>query len=112
MKQYIVYVKTDAQNRIQAVNSSAFLTDTNGWIEIDSGLGDKYYHAQGNYFNKPLYDDRELFNYILKDGKPRERTEEEKNADFILIEQKPSQLDIIEAQITYTAMMTDTLLED
>ena len=25
--------------------------------------------------------------------------------------EKPSQLDIIEAQVTYTAMMTDTLLE-
>ena len=28
-----------------------------------------------------------------------------------LIEEKPSQFDIIEAQVTYTAMMTDTLLE-
>lgn len=27
------------------------------------------------------------------------------------IEEKPSQLDLIEAQVTYTAMMTDTLLE-
>lgn len=26
-------------------------------------------------------------------------------------EEEPSQLDIIEAQVTYTAMMTDTLLE-
>ena len=26
-------------------------------------------------------------------------------------EEKPTQLDIIEAQVTYTAMMTDTLLE-
>ena len=27
------------------------------------------------------------------------------------VEEKPSQLDIIEAQVTYTAMMTNTLLE-
>ena len=27
------------------------------------------------------------------------------------VEEQPSQLDIIEAQVTYTAMMTDTLLE-
>ena len=27
------------------------------------------------------------------------------------VESEPSQLDIIEAQVTYTAMMTDTLLE-
>lgn len=26
-------------------------------------------------------------------------------------EEKPSQIDILEAQVTYTAMMTDTLLE-
>lgn len=29
----------------------------------------------------------------------------------VVIEEQPSQLDIIEAQVTYTAMMTDTLLE-
>lgn len=28
-----------------------------------------------------------------------------------VVEETPSQLDIIEAQVTYTAMMTDTLLE-
>ena len=28
-----------------------------------------------------------------------------------VVEEKPSQLDILEAQVTYTAMMTDTLLE-
>lgn len=28
-----------------------------------------------------------------------------------VVEEIPSQLDIIEAQVTYTAMMTDTLLE-
>lgn len=28
------------------------------------------------------------------------------------VEEKPSQLDRIEAQVTYTAMMTDTLLEE
>lgn len=27
------------------------------------------------------------------------------------VEEQPSQLDILEAQVTYTAMMTDTLLE-
>jgi len=40
-----------------------------------------------------------------------ERTQEEMDADYISVEPTPSQLDIIEAQVTYTAMMTDTLLE-
>lgn len=34
--------------------------------------------------------------------------EEDKNSSEVV--QKPSQLDIIEAQVTYTALMTDTLL--
>ena len=49
-KHYIVYCKTDPNGYITAVNSSAFLLDTAGWTEIDSGYGDKYHHAQGNYF--------------------------------------------------------------
>lgn len=32
-----VYVKVDTEGRILAVNSSAFLPDTDGWVEIDSG---------------------------------------------------------------------------
>ena len=42
------------------------------------------------------------------------RTEEEIEAERAALpvpEEKPSQLDVIEAQVTYTAMMTDTLLE-
>jgi len=33
------------------------------------------------------------------------------DADYVEPTPTPSQLDIIEAQVTYTAMMTDTLLE-
>lgn len=111
MKPYVVYVITDDQNRIIAVNSSAFLTDTDGWVEIDSGFGDRYHHAQGNYFDQPIYDDRGICQYKLVDGKPVKRTEEEIDGEYVPVELMPSQLDIIEAQVTYTAMMTDTLLE-
>lgn len=54
MKPYIVYVKTNSNGYIVDVNSSAFLTDPTGWVKIDEGYGDKYHHAQGNYFNKPV----------------------------------------------------------
>lgn len=111
-KPYIVYVKTDDANRITAVNSSTFLTDTDGWTEIDSGYGDKYHHAQGNYFPQPLYDERGICRYKLVDGKPMERTQEEMDADYTPSEVKPTQLDRIEAQALYTALMTDTLIEE
>lgn len=80
---YTVYVKTDDQNRITEVNSSAFLHDTTGWAEIDSGFGDRFYHAQGNYFDQPIMDERDIYRYKLEDGKPVERTQEEMDADWI-----------------------------
>ena len=54
MNPYIVYVKTNSNGYITAINSSAFLADTAGWMEIDSGYGDKCHHAQGNYLPKPV----------------------------------------------------------
>lgn len=82
MQPYLVYVKLDDQNRITAVNSSAFLPDVTGWTEIDSGYGDRYHHAQGNYFDKPIMDERGIYRYKLVDGKPVERTQEEMDADY------------------------------
>ena len=77
MSPYIVYVKTSDSGYITAVNSSAFLTDTTGWVEIDSGYGDKYHHAQGNYFPKPIYTMGDAYRYKLVDGKHAECTPEE-----------------------------------
>lgn len=76
MKPYIVYVKT-SNGYITAVNSSAFLTDTTEWTEIDSGYGDKHHHAQGNYFPKPIYTLGGAYRYKLVDGKPVECSSEE-----------------------------------
>ena len=90
MRPYIVYVKVDESNRVTSINSSAFLADVTGWTEIDSGYGDKYHHAQGNYFDKPLYDERGICRYKLVNGRPVERTQEEMNADYVPPEVKPT----------------------
>lgn len=85
MQPYIVYVSPDTQNRIQAVNSSAFLRETDGWIEIDRGFDVKHHHAQGNYFPLPIYDERGICRYLYTPGEEtlwRERTQEEMDADW------------------------------
>lgn len=116
MKPYIVYVKLDEQSRITAVNSSAFLKDTDGWTETDSGYGDKYHHAQGNYFPKPIMDMRGIKRYqaypfvdappgksiarFFKDGEEYwifERTQEEMDADYVPPVHQPSDKERIEA---------------
>ena len=45
---YKVFIKTDEQGRVIAVNSDAFIPEDEieNWIEIDSGSGDKFHHAQ------------------------------------------------------------------
>ena len=78
-----VYVRTDENGRIIAVNSSVFLRDTDCWTKIDEGHGDRYHHAQGNYLSKPLMDDRGIYRYKLIDGEAVERTEEEMGADWV-----------------------------
>lgn len=109
---YIVYVKLDEANRITDVNSSAFLPDATGWTQIDSGFGDRYHHAQGNYFPQPVTDDRGICCYKLVDGAVVERTQEEMDADYAARPAPGStHLDRIEAQCLYTALMTDTLIE-
>lgn len=85
-----VYVKTDEADRIIAINSSAFLQDTDGWVKIDEGYGDRYHHAQGNYFDKPIMDERGIYRYKLVDGKPVERTQEEMDADYVPPTPQPS----------------------
>ena len=111
-EQYTVYIRTDEAGRIAEVNSSAFLADTAGWTAINEGYGDQYHHAQGNYFPLPLYGTDGCANYKLVDGAPVERTEVEKAAEIAARPApEPTQLDRVEAQITYTAMMTDTMLE-
>lgn len=90
MQPYKVLVRMDDAGCVVAINSNVFITDTTGWMEIDSGYGDKYHHAQGNYFDKPLCDERGIYRYKLVDGKPVERTQEEMDADYVEPEVKPT----------------------
>lgn len=77
MQPYIVYVKTDSNGYVTAVNSSEFLADTAGWAQFDEGYGDKYHHAQGNYFPESIITDGGAYRYKLLDGNPVECTAEE-----------------------------------
>lgn len=80
---YKVLVRADDAGRVVAINSSAFVTDTDGWVEIDSGWGDQYHHAQGNYLPGPLTDERGVCRYKLADGAVVERTQEEMDGDWV-----------------------------
>ena len=79
---YKVLVRVDSAGRVAEINSSAFVQDASGWVKIDEGYGDSYHHAQGNYLDGPLMDERGVYRYKLVDGKVVERTQEEMDADY------------------------------
>ncbi len=78
---YKVYIKTDDNNLVTAINSSAFLAELTGWTEIDEGTGDRYHHAQGNYLPKGLMTADGVYQYKYTDGELQERTAEEIQAE-------------------------------
>ena len=92
--EYTVYIKINGSGCITDINSSAFITDHSEWIEIDKGEGDRYHHAQGNYFPKPLTTPEGYYRYKYDNGNVIERSEEEINSDAFpdIISQKKTEL--------------------
>lgn len=66
--EYIVYIQIDSDNNVIAIGSSAFLSDTTGWIEIDRGSGVKFYHAQTQYLPDEIMSDNGVYYYQYIDG--------------------------------------------
>ncbi len=107
-----VYINKDSENNITSINSEIFLSEEemSTMAEIDKGKGDKYAHAQGLYLEKGLVDKYGRYNYKFVEGKVIEVAEEDK-PKVVDPEQQATVQDKIEAQVMYTALMTDTLLE-
>ncbi|MBP3657588.1 MAG: hypothetical protein J6K32_12975 [Clostridia bacterium] len=96
---YSVYVKTDTEGRVTAADSSAFLSCTKGWMEIDRGSGIRYRHAQGNYFPEFLRDDRGICRYMadpladIPEGRKRIRTFERNGVEWAIYERTAEEMD-------------------
>ena len=108
MEPYIVYAKTNSGGCITAVNSSAFLPGTADWTEIDSGYGDKYHHAQGNYFPLPIVTMGGAYRYKLADGQPVECTPEEIAAQEEAL--KPVPTPSLESRVEVLETTTDDMI--
>lgn len=108
MEPYIVYVTTNSDGYITAVNSSAFLPDTTDWVEIDSGYGDKYHHAQGNYFPQPIRTIGGAYRYKLVDGNPVECTTDEIAAQEEAL--KPVPTPTLESRVNVLETTTDDMI--
>lgn len=97
---YNVYIKVDTNDKIMQVVSNEFLINVADFIKIDSGDGDKYHHAQNNYFDKPVVNIDGTHNYKLVDNKPVETTAEEKAAELASFPApEPTKEQILQSQI-------------
>lgn len=79
MNEYKVYVSVQ-DGYITSINSEIFLSqeEMDSMEEIDKGQGDKYAHAQSQYLEKGLVDEKGRHNYKFVDGKVIEVAEADK----------------------------------
>lgn len=94
---YSVYVTVRDDGAITAINSSGFIADLTGWTKIDEGSGDRYHHAQGNYLNGPVFDERGIPRYKLVDGAVVERSQEEMDGEYVPPVAQPTAEEILAA---------------
>ena len=110
-----VYVLLDENNRVlrcEGGYSIGNIDDVSQWTYVDEGTGDRYNLCQSHYLDGGLYTSLGIPRYKYEGGACVLRSEEELAADRdALPKPQPSQLDRVEAQATYTAMMTDTMIE-
>lgn len=109
-----VYVLTDQRGCITRIEGEYSLpVDLTGWLLVDQGAPcDRLNLAQSHYLDGGLYTDDGILRWKLVDGACILRSDEEIAADLAALPAPaPSQMDRLEAQVTYTAMMTDTLME-
>lgn len=76
-----VYIQTDINKTVTRIESEISPIDFTDWIEIDEGDGDKYAHAQSQYLEKGLMDEKGRYNYKY-DTSLVELTESEKEILF------------------------------
>lgn len=118
VQQSKVYVLPNTSGYITRVDGGytiSNITDFSGWVLIDEGYGDRYNLCQGLYFEKPIITAYGAYQYKLVDGKPvacsQAEFEEQENA-LASGTKLPTWQDQMEAQLMYTALMTDTILEE
>lgn len=106
------YITVDQRGRITDGFTDAFRKPAETDICINERGGYQFRLFPGGSENPALFTaDKGIPRYKYEDGAVCHRTMEEINADIAAMPTPPSQLDMLEAQVTYTAMMTDTLLE-
>lgn len=103
-----VYIKVDNDSNIIEINSEIFINDFTNWIEIDSGEGGRFSHAQNSYLDKPLINDYGIYQYKYIDNKIIEISEEDLQQQ-IQEQEKLSYPQLVESMIRQKYSVSDEL---
>ena len=104
--EFTVFVKVDEGGRIIDINSSMFLLNPDGWIEIAKGVGDAFQHAQGNFMPKPIFNIDGIPVYKMEMGEIKERSVDEIQADV-----KPAEKSPLEKRLVRIETVLNTITE-
>ena len=111
MEKYLLIKIDDDKRIIQASGRRPLAKNEDDCIKVYCSEKEYFkYAAMLQRFNG-LVNSNGIYLYKYEDGKIIKRSDEEIAEDKRIQDLIPTQLDIIEAQVTYTAMLTDTLLE-
>ena len=108
------YITVDARGRVLTGFSDAFRQPAVTDVCVNECGGYQFRLLKDGEENPALYNGDGIPLYKYDGGTIMKRSEEEiaeDAASLRALDVAPSQLDMLEAQVTYTAMMTDTLLE-
>lgn len=91
---YKVFVQTDERGSVIYINSSFYVSESDDYIVIDEGEGERYKEAKDLYLEKGLYGHNgtvQTPNYKIVSGELVERTKEEQAKDPYSDPPKPSE---------------------
>lgn len=104
-----VYIMIDQRNRIIRCDGGYTVSNINNseeWVLIDEGYGDRYNLCQSNYFDRPLYEEHGIPVYKLENGIAAERTQEEIYADVAALPSPDPQPTVAELQAKVVELET------
>ena len=100
----------DSAGRVMGYNPNG-MAGNSGWVQITEEAITQVTGMEPGAFGNSLMDEQSAARWKLVEGVLVARSAAEMSADHTPATETPSQTEKLEAQVMYTALLTDTLLE-
>ena len=100
----------DSAGRVMGYNHNG-MAGNSGWVQVTEEAIRQVAGMEPGTFGNSLMDEQSAARWKLVEGVIVARSTDEMSTDHTPTAETPSQTDKLEAQVMYTALLTDTLLE-